>query len=219
MRFPHVLIATALIGCACRRAPQGDAPKAEYDKTTGLLTRFEFDATKNGRNDGVSYMDGSRIVRIELDLTENGKVDRLDFYRPDRSLEKVGLSSQDDGVMDGATFYNADGTMQRIELSTKRDGRFDKTEYYERNILVRSEEDQNGDSRADKWETYGPVANPGPGEPADAIESTAFDDSGSGRPERRFVWGAGGAVARVELDPDGDGVFLVVKPSQGVSRK
>jgi hypothetical protein len=85
-------------------------------------------------------------------------------------------------------------------------------------VLARSEEDQNGDGRADKWETYRPEPNAAPGEPKYAITSAAFDDEGRGTPQRRFVYGAHGQIARVELDPDGDGTFVVTPSRQTTSR-
>jgi hypothetical protein len=211
------LAALALVGPAlaagCSRQPAGDKPTAEYDKVTGRLKRLAYDANRNGRNDAVSIMDGTRIDRIELDLDENGKVDRWDFYRPDQTLEKVGLSRQNDGVMDAQAYYTGDGALVRIEVSTRRDGRFDRTEFYEAGALVRSEDDANGDGRPEKWDTYRPNPGAPSGEPAYAIVSSAFDDTGRGTPQRRFVYGDKGSIARVELDPDGDGTFeMPVKP-------
>jgi len=199
-----LLVAVCFV-VGCSKAPAGDRPKAEYDKSTGHLSRIEFDANKNGKNDTVSYMDGTRIIRIELDLDENGKVERWDFYRPDGKLDKVGLASRNDGVMDSQAFYTAAGELQRIEISTKRDGRFDRTEFYDHNVLVRGQDDTNGDGKPDKWDEYTPRPNHAAGEPAYAITATSFDDSGSGRPERRFVYGPKGTIARVEIDPDGTG--------------
>ena len=46
---------------------------------------YFFDGKAIGKNDAVSYMDGTRILRVELDLTGNGKVDRWDLYGPDGS--------------------------------------------------------------------------------------------------------------------------------------
>lgn len=197
-----------LLSVACSDPdPPGDRPKASYDHGSGRLKALVYDANKNGRNDAVSHMDGARIVRIDLDLDENGKVERWDFYGSDRKLEKVGLSRLNDGVMDAQAFYHPDGALARIDVSTRRDGRFDRIEIYEAGILIRTEEDTNGDGRPDKWETYEAVPQPRPNEPGYAITSTAFDDSGSGRPERRFVYGPGGSIVRAEVDPDGDGVF------------
>ena len=204
---PTILTCALLIAAAGCSRPSGDRPHAEYDPTSGRLRRLAYDANRNGRNDAVSIMDGTHIHRIELDLDENGKVDRWDFYREDRSLEKVGLSRLNDGVMDSQAFYAADGSLQRIEASTRRDGRFNRVEFYEAGALIRSEDDGNGDGRADKWETYRP--NPGApvGEPTYAIASAAFDDLGRGTPQRRFFYGENGRIARVEVDPDGDGRF------------
>ena len=212
MRSASALALSVVLAAAaaCSRPPAGDRPQPSYDPNTGRLSRLGFDFNQNGRNESVGYMDGTRILRIELDADENGKVERWDFYGTDRKVLKVGLSQRNDGVMDAQAFYTAGGALQRIELSTRRDGRYDRTEFYEENVLVRSAEDTNGDGRADKWETYRP-ADAGPDVPPYAITSTAFDDSGSGRPERRFVYGPKGSIVRVELDPDGDGVFAALK--------
>jgi len=105
--------------------------------------------------------------------------------------------------MDSQAFYTAAGQLERIEISTKRDGRFDRTEFYVRNVLVRSQDDTNGDGKPDKWDFYAPrLAHP-QGEPAYAITSTEFDDSKAGHPERRFIYAPDGTVARVEIDPQG----------------
>jgi hypothetical protein len=207
MKQAALVFALVAAATACSRQPVGEQPRAEYDPATGRLRRLAYDANRNGRNDAVSIMDGTRILRIELDLDENGKVDRWDFYREDRTLDKVGLSRLNDGVMDSQAFYGADGTLQRIEVSTGRDGRFNRVEFYEAGALVRSEEDASGDGRPDKWETYRPNPGAPAGEPAYAIASAAFDDTGRGTPQRRFVYGHKGQIARVEVDPDGDGQF------------
>jgi hypothetical protein len=205
--FARASIVVLVLGVAsaCSRQPAGDRPAADYDQSTGRLRRLAFDANKNGKNDTVSFMDGTRIIRVELDLDENGKVERWDFYGPDGKLEKVGFASRNDGVMDSQAFYEPAGVLQRIEVSTRRDGRFDRTEFYEDKVLVRSQDDANGDGRPDKWDYYTPRPDHGPGEPAYAISVTAFDDSGSGRPERRFVYGPNGTIAKVEFDRDGTG--------------
>ncbi len=205
------MIVVSIIAAACSRQTAGDRPKAEYSKETGRLQRLEFDANKNGKNDSVSVMDGTRILRVELDLDENGKVERWDIYGPDRKLEKVGFASKNDGVMDSQAFYQPEGVLARIEVSTNRDDKYNRVEFYERGALTRSEEDTNADGRPDKWETYEPQANAAAGEPAYAITSTAFDDSGRGKPQRRFIYGPNGTISRVETDPDGDGAFAVIR--------
>jgi hypothetical protein len=48
----------------------------------------------------------------------------------------------------------------------------------------------------DKWETFDDGR----------LTSVAFDTQGRGVPERRLMYAPDGSV-RVEVDPDGDGVF------------
>ena len=204
LTLARVIWVVALIAPACA---EGDRPAAEYDARTGRLRRLAYDATGNGRNNAVSFMDGTRIHRIELDLDENGKVERWDFYDANRTLEKVGLSRLNDGIMDSQAFYGPDGTVHRIEISTRRDGRFDRVEYYTGGTLVRGEEDTDHDGRIDRWHSYRPNPEAAAHEPAFAIAATAFDDLGRGTPQRRFVYGGNGQVVRVEFDPDGDGIY------------
>jgi hypothetical protein len=194
-------LAALALAAACSTATDGEKSIAEYDRETGRLRRLTVDVNGNGRNDSVSHMDGTRIDRIELDLDENGKLDRWDFYRTDRILESVGFSRSNDGVMDARAFYGPAETIARIELSTGRDGRFNRVEFYEAGLLVRGEEDTNGDGRPDKWETYAANAGAATNEPPFAITSVAFDDSGSGFPQRRVIYGRGGRVVRTETYP------------------
>jgi hypothetical protein len=171
----------------------GPQPLAEYDKKSGKLTKLSVDINKNGVNDTVSYMDGAKLLRVEQDADENGQIERWEFYQADgKTLDRLGLASRNDGVMDAVRYYDPAGELQREEKSTGRDGVFDTTEFYEGGVLVRSQADINKDGRPDKWDTFGPVATPVPGGPALTITSTAFDDSGSGRPERRLIFGPDG---------------------------
>jgi hypothetical protein len=209
---PKIILVLVVVAStvACSR-PKGDQPRAVYDPASGRLRQLFYDANKNGKNDALAWMDGTRLLRVDLDLDENGKVERWDFYNPDQTLEKVGLSRLNDGVMDAQAFYQPAGTLARIQVSTARDGHFDRVEFYEGNRLTRTEEDTNHDGRPDKWDTYRPEPNAGPNEPAYAITSTAFDDTGSGKSERRFFYGPQGTIARIEIDPDGDGVFAAAR--------
>ncbi|HEY6361914.1 MAG TPA: hypothetical protein VIX63_12455 [Vicinamibacterales bacterium] len=194
--MPFWLMFLAVFGAGC--TPGGGRPKAEYDET-GRLRRLTFDVTGNGRHDAVSVMDGSRVRHIELDANEDGRVDRWDFYREGRTLDKVGFSTRNNGVMDAQAFYNGDGTIERIEVSATGGGSFNRVEFYTAGVLVRSEEDTNGDHRPDKWETYRPNRGGAPGEPPYAITSVAFDDTGSGSPHRRVMFPNASTRAPVEV--------------------
>jgi hypothetical protein len=61
---------------------------AEYDPQTGKLRLLKYDSDGNGKVDTVSYMDGSRVVKIEIDKDEDGKVDRWDYYGQTGSSRK-----------------------------------------------------------------------------------------------------------------------------------
>ena len=202
----------AVVTTACADSAR-DPAAASYDPENGRLRTLATDTNRNGTADAVSYMDGARIQRIELDLDENGQVERWDFYAAGGQLEKVGLSRENDGLMDAQAFYGRSGALERLELSTRRDGVFDRLEYYEDGILTASTEDTDRDGRPDKWDTYRAVTTGAPGEPGYAITATSVDLSGSGRPERRFLYGPGGTIDRVEVDPDGDGVFVAASAS------
>jgi hypothetical protein len=196
-----------LVAGGCADGPVPGRPVAEYDADSGRLRRLEFDALRNGRNNAVGIMDGTRIERIELDLDEDGLVDRWDFYRDGRRLDRVGFSQLKDGIMDAQAFYDAAGGVDRIEISTRRDGEFDRVEFYEDGRLVRGEIDRDGDGRVDAWETY--RANPGAraGEPPFALASVAFDDSGDGVAERRIDYAPDGSL-RVAALPAAPGPMV-----------
>lgn len=209
-------LANALAGCSRTDATTMDRPRAEYDSTTGRLRRLTFDADRNGRNNAVSVMDGTRIERIEVDTDENGTVDHWAYYDDQRRLVKVGVSRQNDGIIDAFEVYDqtdrTDETVARIEVSTRRDNRFDRVEFYTGGVLARVEADTNADGRVDKWETYRPVGNRAAGDPPSSISSVAFDDAHRGAPTRILVFADDGSVERIEIDPDGDGVFTAQEP-------
>jgi len=74
-----------------------------------------------------------------------------------------------------------------------------RTEHYENDVLVRAEDDSDGDGKPDKWETYRDGR----------LTSVAFDTLHRGSPDRRLIYGADGS-ARVELDAAGTGRFVGV---------
>jgi hypothetical protein len=161
--------------------------KAVYDKQTGRLRELTYDSNKNGKPDGIGYMDGTRILRIELDKDEDGKAERWEYYGADQKLEKVGLSAASDGAVDHWAYRAADGTLLKMEISTRRNGKVQRTEIFEKDALVSVQEDTDDNGAIDKWETYS----------GGILTSVAFDTEGTGRPTRRLVYGANGAI-RIE---------------------
>jgi hypothetical protein len=201
-----------LAGCSLPGRPSGDTAVARYDPATGVLERIEFDTTRNGRNDAVGIMHGTRVERIEVDEDEDGKVDRWEFYDQNRRLAKVGFSRQGNGTMDATAFYGDGSVVERIEMSTRGDGHVNRVEHYASGLITRVEEDTNGDGRTDKWETYVVDRDATPRQPR--IETAAFDDAFRGTANRRFVYRSDGTVLRVEWDTDGDGRFADAPPAR-----
>jgi len=192
------LLVCAQIMTGCNRAAEtGRKIEPVYDKNTGRLTLLKYDSKGSGKIDTWSYMDGARVVRIEIDQDGDGKIDRWEYYGADGKLEKVGFSRLNDGKVDAWSHPGPDGSIARIEVSTRRDGHVDRIEYYEKGVLVRAEEDGDGDGKIDKWETY----------EGSRIASVAFDTIHRGTPDRRLIYALDGSV-RLEVDLKGDGHFV-----------
>ena len=156
----------------CRNTPREQRVQADYDKTTGKLSQLTVDATKDGKPNITSYMDGTKFLRIEIDTNEDGTIDRWEYYGADQKLERVGFSRVNDGIADAWARHRSDGSVERVELSTNRDGKINRTEFYENGALARAEEDTDGDGRVDKWERY----------ESGALISASFDTIKSGKP-------------------------------------
>jgi EF hand len=205
MRINLVIRCSILIGSLAAAGCDGAASAAPkrlqpvYDQATGKLQLLKYDANGDGKVDTWSYMDGAAIVRIEIDSDGDGKIDRWEHYGADRRLEKVGTSRSNDGTEDAWSYAGPDGTVARTEISTRRDGRVSRIEHYEKDLLITAEEDVDGDGAVDKWEEY----------TDGRLASVAFDTAHRGRPDRRLMYGAGGA-ARLEVRPGGAGDFVAV---------
>jgi hypothetical protein len=187
---------------SCRGGPGANRISGEYNSKTGKLELLKYDANGDGIVDTWSYMDGARILRIEIDQDQNGTIDRWEYYGADQKPgnqkpEKIGLSRRNDGIEDAWSYMRPDGSLDRVEISTRRNRKVNRIEHYENNVVVRAEEDTDGDGKMDKWETFDGTH----------LTSVAFDTQHRGTPDRRLVYGLNGS-ARVEVDPTGRGQFI-----------
>jgi hypothetical protein len=200
MRKIALAAATLCLVSACSDPEKEQLRKTTiptYDKATGKLKQLTFDQNKNGVIDTWTDMDGARPVFTKQDRNEDGKMDRWEYFDANAKLVKVGFSRRDDGKPDAWAFQGADGRIERIDVSyTSNEKKIDRREFYASDVLLRSEEDTNGDGRADKWETY---ENGG-------VKTASFDDDKDGRPDRRFTY-EGAALAFIESEPDAAGRF------------
>ena len=93
--------------------------------------------------------------------------------------------------------------IQSAEQSDRPDHAISRREFYTKGVIVRVEEDANLDGAVDKWEFY----------EQGTLKYLDLDLTGKGKPTQRLVYGAGGDVERIDVDPDGDGTF-VAQPSK-----
>jgi len=200
------LAAAIMASCSDDRTAAQRRITPVYDQQ-GKLQLLKYDSKGNGQVDTWSYMDGARIVRIEIDQDGDGTIDRWEYYDADQKIEKVGMSRLNDGKADAWSFAGADGAIARIEVSTHRDDTIDRIEYFEHEVMVRAEEDGDGDGRPDKWETYD----------GGRLTSVAFDTEHRGVADRRLTYGPGGA-ARMEVDAKGDGRFVPLAADASTAR-
>jgi hypothetical protein len=164
--------AVLLTSAACSPAPSDPPVLAKYDQATGKLSQLTVNSGKDGKPNVISYMDGTKFVRIEIDADEDGKVDRWEYYGPTQRVDRVGISRANDGNADTWMIQGSDGSVSRIEVSTKHDGRVNRTEFYNRDELTRVEEDTDADGRVDKWEEY----------ESGVLVKVSFDTAKSGHP-------------------------------------
>jgi hypothetical protein len=196
-----------LVGCADRQ-PRRVVPS--YDQFTGRLVQIGADQNGDGRLDQWTFLDGNAILRGESDADGDGRIDRWEYFDAASALESVGTSSLGDGVEDTWTLIapTPEGEV-RIARSRKRDRQRDRYEYFRGAVMVRAEEDTNGDGRPDRWDRYEGVV----------LREAAFDTTlRQGRPDRRLVYDAEGRFTAVEVDPEGDGTFARVPGKPPIPR-
>ncbi len=177
-----VLLGSLSGACFSRTPPPSQQVIPIYSKQSGRLEALMSDRDGDGKLDTRALMDGARLKRIEIDRNADGRPDRWEYY----------ASSGADTP--------ATPIIERAEEADGGDGRITRREFYANGVIDRAEEDTDADGRVDKWETY---AN-------GSLRSVDLDLTGAGRPSQRLNYGAGGNVAAVETDADGDGVFAPV---------
>ena len=186
--------------------------KATYDQATGKLTELTYDANKNGRIDTWTEMDGTRPLRSRIDSDEDGRIDRWEYYDAAGKLTKVGFSRKSGDKPDAWAYAASNGGIERIEISSAADSsRIDRWEFYDPSttsspgatdnpgVLLRVEEDTNGDGRADKWEKY----------TGGLVATVEFDENHDGHPDRRLTYRES-ELALIETSPDAAGHYQKV---------
>jgi hypothetical protein len=157
-----------------------------YD-SAGTIRRLDYDTDRDGHVDMRAYLENGRTVRIEADGDGDGVIDRWEYYRAGGQLDRLGTSSESDGVED--TWVVQSGDQMRVDIATRRDGVADRHEFHDKGVLVRAEQDTNGDGRIDQWQQFA----------GGKLRELLIDTTQSaGRPDQRLVYAADGGVERVE---------------------
>jgi hypothetical protein len=180
--YAALIVAVSLSACA------RDRVSPVYDPA-GTIRRLDYDTDRDGRVDMRAYLENGRTVRIEADGNGDGVVDRWEYYRPDGQLDRLGTSSEGDGIED--TWVVQSGSQMRVDVATRRDGVADRHEFHDNGVLVRAEQDTNGDGRIDQWQRF---------EGGRLRELLIDTTQSTGRPDERLVYAADGSVQRLDAD-------------------
>jgi hypothetical protein len=161
------------------------SPRPEYDRQTGRLKEATWDRNQDGHADAWAHFEGQQLSHIELDRDGDEHPDRVEFY--------VANATPDPSApFGGALIERAEEWIGSNRTITRR-------ESYEQGSLVRVEEDVDADGRFDKWEVHR----------SGRLVHMDLDLQGRGVADRRLIYADGGRVERVEVDPEGDGVFEI----------
>lgn len=97
-------------------------------------------------------------------------------------------------------YMGPDGTVARVEyfdINEAGTAVLTLREFLENGQLVRTEEDTDGDSVMDAWETHA----------GGLLVTAAFDENRDGTPDRRFTYNASGQLILIESAPDASGRY------------
>jgi hypothetical protein len=186
-----------LIACDATPPSTNSSPAAKatvrpvYSKHSGQLEQLVSDSNGDGKIDTRAFMEGRTLRRIEVDRNNDGAPDRFEFYG-EAPPERVVPNSP-----------TGRAEIERVEESNGPDKQITRREFYERGELARVEDDSNNDGRLDRWELYD----------VGVLARIDMDLKGSGFPTRRLVYRRDGSIDRVEVDPDGSGVWREAPPA------
>jgi hypothetical protein len=215
MRF-WAVAAVALLAASCsdpEAARLKATTKPVYDARTGNLIELTYDRNKNGVIDTWTTMDGRCPVSSVTDTNEDGVIDRWEIYDHCGQLVKVGLLRAKPDLVskvskpDEWVYMGPDGKPNRVEFIevsnvTGVEGVV-RREFYDGDVLVRAEEDTDGDGLMDRWEGY-----------VNKQLRTVDLDTGQngkppydGKPKMRYTYDANGALVLIESQPDATGAY------------
>lgn len=146
-----------------------------------------------------------KLEQLVSDRDHDGKPDTRAFM-DGATITYIEIDRNADGSPDRWEYYApSPNVIDHAEEANGPDLRITRREFYANGVIRRVVDDTDLDGRPDKWEDYD----------RGALIKVELDLVGKGYPSQRLVYGPAGDVARIEADPDGDGVFVVVPASNG----
>jgi hypothetical protein len=201
---------TILLAASCAAPPDQSRARASYDPFTSKLIQLSADTNRDGQIDQWTFLDGNRPLRGEADTDHDGRIDRWEYFNESAQLVRVGSSSANDGIEDTWTYVQPIDGASRVDRSRARDRHIDRREYMKGTVLLRVEEDTNGDGLLDRWDRY---------EDGVLVEA-AYDTSfAAARPDRRLRYDAQGRFMAVEADVERDGTFVTLTGAAAAAAK
>jgi len=122
----------------------------------GEIVRQEEATTGNGRVDTWSYFRDGKLVRREVDSRLKGMADTFYFYEND-TLVREERDELGRGFANHRAFYQ-NGRLAKVEKDSTGSGKPDRWIYYDPSqsgeVIIREEQDLNGDGFVDIWSHY-----------------------------------------------------------------
>jgi len=140
----------------------GDGKPDVWEKyANGRMTRREVDRKGDGKPDAFYLFEGDSLVEERHDTQHNGNIDLVVYYQ-NRKRVRSEEDQNHDGRIDTWTYYTvADGgneVVSRIERDAKGKGKPDTFETFAqqngKTVIVKREEDTNGDGKIDITSYY-----------------------------------------------------------------
>src|ERR1019366_3641243 len=146
-------------------------------------------------------------VSSVIDTNEDGVIDLWEYYENCGQLVKKGwLRAKPDLVSkfrkpDAFAYMGPDGKPERVEYIevsnvTGIEGVV-RREFYKGDVMVRAEEDTDGDGLMDRWDTF----------ENKHLRTTEFALGHTGKPGKRFTYDDKGALVLIETEPDASGRY------------
>ncbi len=158
-----------------------------------------------------------RLELITFDSDDNGTIDTWS-YMDGNTVLRIEIDQDEDGVVERWEYYVGDRRLEKVGSSRGGDGVVDAWAFEgDDGELARVEVSTLRDGTIDRWEFYESgvlVRVDLDGRPdkwetraGGFVATVSFDEDGDGQPERRLIYDAGVLVA-IESQPDATGGYL-----------